>query len=95
MKYKLGFTEEETYIEPQIASTLFNASAGDMQTLISPSNLQFLFEKYKQGDLHTISNRFSSNKTNPLTNKQVDAIYKYLVFITEKGFETGGFGNST
>lgn len=86
MRYRLGFTEAETYIDSQNAKTIFSEDPASMQTLINPANLQFFFEKYKQGDLHTISSRFSSNKTSLLTTKQVDAIYKYLVFITDREF---------
>jgi len=51
---------------------MFSFGAGDnLQTLMSPTNLQFFFEKYKLGDFNTISRRFSIDTTNPLNNKQI------------------------
>lgn len=86
MRYKLHFTEDETEIDGQNAKSLFDDDPLSMQTLINPGNLNFLFEKYKYGDLKSIASRFSSNKRKMLTEKQVDAIYKYLIFITERQF---------
>lgn len=51
---------------------MFSFAAGDnLQTLMSPTNLQFFFEKYKLSDFDTISRRFSIDTANPLNNKQI------------------------
>lgn len=61
---------------------MFSFGAGDnLQTLMSPTNLQFFFERYKLSDFDTISRRFSFDTVNPLNNKQIEGIYKYLQFI--------------
>lgn len=97
MRYRLNFTEKETEIQSENAGKIFDDDPTSMQTLLNPGNLQFFYEKYKQGDLHAISSRFSSNKTESaqFTVKQVEAIYQYLVFISERELSTGPFGNST
>lgn len=95
MRYKLGYTEEETTMASENAQSLLAADASSFTTLLNPTNLQFFFEKYKQGDLDSIATRFSTNKAAILTTKQVEAIYQYLVFITEKEFTVGEFGNNT
>ena len=54
---------------------------------MSPTNLQFFFEKYKLGDFDSISRRFSFDTANPLNNKQIEGIYKYLQFIIKNEIE--------
>ena len=94
MRYKLGYTEEESFIYITNAESLFAQDASSLKTLVNPSNLQFFFEKYKQGDLESIADRFTSNKTYLLTNKQITAIYEYLLFISDREFTSGEFGDS-
>lgn len=95
MRYKLKYTEEETNIQSENTRNLLRDDASSFTTLLNPTNLQYFFEKYKQGDLDSISSRFSTNKTAMLTNKHIEAIYQYLVFITEKEFTVGEFSNNT
>lgn len=95
MRYKLQYSEHDCEIQSQNSQNLLAQDASSFTTLLNPSNLQFFFEKYKQGDLDSISSRFTTNKTAPLTNKHIEAIYQYLVFITEKEFTVGEFSNNT
>jgi hypothetical protein len=95
MRYKLKYTEEEASIQSADSQNLLAVDASSFTTLLNPTNLQFFFEKYKQGDLDSIASRFSTGKTATLTNKHIEAIYQYLVFITEKEFKVGEFSNNT
>jgi len=54
MKYKLNFTEAETFIDTANAQSLLDPTAASFKTLLNPSNLQYFFEKYKQGDLNSL-----------------------------------------
>lgn len=44
--------------------------------------------------MKSIASRMSKNKRQPLTVKQVDAIYKYLIYISGKDFGKGQFDDS-
>lgn len=95
MRYKLHYTEAETNIQSQNSQNLLAEDGASFTTLLNPTNLQYFFEKYKQGDLDSISQRFTTNKTAMLTNKHIEGIYQYLTFITKREFTTGEFANNT
>ena len=55
----------------------------------------FYYEKYKIGNADAIRSRFSFNRENPLSDKLIVGIKKYLDFLSERQVSYGTFGNQT
>lgn len=89
----LGYDESEVTFSKYQSQNLLSRDPSSPKTLLSPDNLKFFFEKFKQGNFEAIRKRFSYNA--PINDKQIRGIYYYLEKVRTRQLIEGTIHHST